>query len=66
MPFSLMRRDGDVVVVRERDGKVLGRHKDRKKALRQLRVLFSLGEGVFWWRQVCGWSLCRRTALEKS
>jgi GNAT superfamily N-acetyltransferase len=47
MPFSLMRRDGDVVVVRERDGKVLGRHKDRKKALRQLRVLFSLEKASF-------------------
>jgi hypothetical protein len=47
MPFSLMRRDGDVVVVRERDGKVLGRHKDRKKALRQLRVLYSLEKASF-------------------
>lgn len=47
MTFSLMRRDGDVVVVRERDGKVMSRHKDRVKALRHLRVLFSLTKASF-------------------
>lgn len=47
MPWSLMRRDGDVLVVREKDKKVVGRHKDRKKALRQLRALYSLEKASF-------------------
>lgn len=47
MPWSLMRRDGDVVVVRERDKKVVGRHKNRAKALRQLRALYSLEKASF-------------------
>jgi len=47
MPWSLMRRDGDVVVVRERDKKVVGRHKNRAKALRHLRALYSLEKASF-------------------
>lgn len=47
MPWSLMRRDGDVVVVRDRDKKVVGRHKNRAKALRQLRALYSLEKASF-------------------
>ena len=47
MPWSLMRRDGDVVVVRDRDKKVVGRHKSRAKALRQLRALYSLEKASF-------------------
>lgn len=47
MPWSLMRRDGDVVIVRDRDKKVVGRHKSRAKALRQLRALYSLEKASF-------------------
>lgn len=47
MPWSLMRRDGEVVVVRERDKKVVGRHKSRARALRHLRALYSLEKASF-------------------
>jgi len=47
MPWSLMRRDGDVLVVRDRDNKVVGRHKNRAKALRHLRALYSLEKASF-------------------
>lgn len=42
MPWRVAERDGEVVVVREQDNKVVGRHTSREKALRQLRALYAI------------------------
>ena len=47
MPWSMRTEGGQVLVVRQRDKKVVGRHKDRKRALAQLRVLSSLEKASF-------------------
>ena len=47
MPWHLKTVGGQVLVVRDRDKKVVGRHKDRKKATAQLRVLYSLEKAQF-------------------
>jgi len=47
MPWNLQTADDEILVVRERDKKVVGRHKNRKKALAQLRVLYSLEKASF-------------------
>ena len=47
MPWHLKTVGGQVLVVRDRDQKVVGRHKDRKKATAQLKVLYSLEKSQF-------------------
>jgi hypothetical protein len=47
MPWHLKTQGDQVLVVRDRDQKVVGRHKDRKKATAQLRVLYSLEKAKF-------------------
>jgi len=47
MPWHLKTVGGQVLVVRDWDQKVVGRHKDRKKATAQLRVLYSLEKTQF-------------------
>jgi GNAT superfamily N-acetyltransferase len=47
MPWHLKTVGGQVLVVRDRDQKVVGRHKDRKKATAQLKVLYSLEKAQF-------------------
>jgi hypothetical protein len=47
MPWHLKTVGGQVLVIRDRDKKVVGRHKDRKKATAQLRVLYSLEKTQF-------------------
>lgn len=42
MPWKLGKRNGEIVVVRESDNKVVGRHKSRKKAVAQLRALYAI------------------------
>ena len=48
MPWHLKSEGGQVLVVRDRDKKVVGRHANRKKATAQLRVLYSLEKSQFW------------------
>ena len=47
MPWHLKTEGNQVLVVRDRDQKVVGRHKDRKKATAQLKVLYSLEKAQF-------------------
>tara|TARA_B110000503_G_scaffold141880_1_gene236846 strand:+ start:7884 stop:8708 length:825 start_codon:yes stop_codon:yes gene_type:complete len=47
MPWHLRSEGGQVLVVRNRDKKVVGRHRDRKKATAQLKVLYSLEKSQF-------------------
>ena len=47
MPWHLKTEGDQVLVVRDRDQKVVGRHKDRKKATAQLKVLYSLEKAQF-------------------
>lgn len=47
MPWHLKSEGGQVLVVRDRDKKVVGRHANRKKATAQLRVLYSLEKAQF-------------------
>lgn len=54
MPWSMRTEGGQVLVVRQRDKKVVGRHKDRKRALAQLRVLSSLEKAQFASRSEAG------------
>jgi len=54
MPWSMRTEGGQVLVVRDRDKKVVGRHKDRRKALAQLRVLYSLEKARFASRSEAG------------
>ena len=48
MPWHLKSEGGQVLVVRNRDKKVVGRHANRKKATAQLKVLYSLEKSQFW------------------
>ena len=41
MPWHMERRGDKVVIVKDSDGKVVGSHSDRKKALAQLRALYA-------------------------
>lgn len=47
MPWHLKTEGDQVLVVRDRDQKVVGRHANRKKATAQLRVLYSLEKAQF-------------------
>jgi hypothetical protein len=47
MPWYLKSEGGQVLVVRDRDKKVVGRHANRKKATAQLKVLYSLEKAQF-------------------
>lgn len=47
MPWKLRRSGDEVLVVREDTGKVVARHKSRKKALRQLAALYSVEKASF-------------------
>jgi len=48
MPWHLKSEGGQVLVVRNRDKKVVGRHANRKKAAAQMKVLYSLEKSEFW------------------
>ena len=54
MPWSMRTEGGQVLVVRQRDKKVVGRHKDRKRALAQMKVLYSLEKAQFASRSEAG------------
>lgn len=54
MPWKLERSGDSVLVVREDTGKVVGRHKSRKKALRQLAALYSIEKASFSSRSEAG------------
>ena len=54
MPWSMRSEGSTVVVVRQRDNKVVGRHKDRKRALAQMKVLYSLEKAQFASRSEAG------------
>jgi len=48
MPWHLKSEGGQVLVVRNRDKKVVGRHANRKRAAAQMKVLYSLEKSEFW------------------
>lgn len=44
MPYRVQKRNNSYVVVKENDGKVMGTHPSRERALAQLRALYAKEE----------------------
>ncbi len=47
MPYKVEARDDKWVVLNTETGKVKGTHESKKKALRQMRLLFGIESGTF-------------------